>query len=87
MQRRKRKIRHFASERPVQRLAEIRKAPILAGLARQNSTEFDPYDWVVETIWTKLRAPHADIEPVSNTRAGNGVFCCRDSGPNWPPSP
>ena len=23
------------------------KSPVLAGLARQNQTEFDPYDWVV----------------------------------------
>src|ERR1700680_4198367 len=22
--------------------------------------------------------PHADIEPVSETRARNGIFCCRD---------
>src|SRR5947199_3629381 len=43
-------------------------------------------DWVVETIWTKLHAPHADIEPVSDTRAGNGISCCRDRGPNWPHS-
>jgi len=33
-------------------------------------------DWVVETIWTKLPAPHAGIEPVSETRARNGIFCC-----------
>jgi hypothetical protein len=44
-------------------------------------------DWMVETIWTKLHAPHADIELVSNTRARNGIFCCRDRGPNWPHSP
>jgi hypothetical protein len=35
-------------------------------------------DWMVETIWTKLHAPHAVIEPVSEPRARNGVFCCRD---------
>src|ERR1700687_964127 len=34
--------------------------------------------WVVETIWTKLHAPHAVIEPVSEPRARNGIFCCRD---------
>ena len=33
---------------------------------------------VVETIWTKLHAPHAVIEPVSEPRARNGIFCCRD---------
>jgi hypothetical protein len=56
MQRRERKIRRSAYEGPVQRLAEIRKAPVLAGLARQNWTEFDPYDWVVDEI---------GIEPVT----------------------
>jgi hypothetical protein len=35
-------------------------------------------DWMVEMIWTKLAAPHAVIEPVSETRARNGIFCCRD---------
>jgi hypothetical protein len=35
---------------------------------------------VVETIWTKLHAPHAVIEPVSEPRARNGIFCCRDKG-------
>jgi hypothetical protein len=35
-------------------------------------------DWMVETIWTKLPAPHAGIEPVSELRARNGIFCCRD---------
>jgi hypothetical protein len=35
-------------------------------------------DWVVETIWTKLHAPHAVIEPVSETRARNGIYCGRD---------
>jgi hypothetical protein len=44
-------------------------------------------DGMVETIWTKLHAPHADIEPVSDTRARNGIFCCRDRVPNWPLSP
>src|SRR5258708_10615214 len=34
--------------------------------------------WVVETIWTKLPAPHAEIEPVSEPRVRNGIFCCRD---------
>jgi hypothetical protein len=32
-------------------------------------------DWVVEMIWTKLVAPHAVIEPVSETRVRNGIFC------------
>ena len=40
-------------------------------------------DWVVENIWTKLAAPHAEIEPVSETRARNGIFCCRDRAAKW----
>jgi hypothetical protein len=44
-------------------------------------------DCVVETIWTKLPTPHAEIEPVSETRAGNGIFCCRDRAANWAHSP
>jgi hypothetical protein len=35
-------------------------------------------DWMVETIWIELPAPHAGIEPVSETRVRNGIFCCRD---------
>jgi len=31
-------------------------------------------DWMVEMIWTKLAAPHAVIEPVSETRVRNGIF-------------
>jgi len=38
---------------------------------------------VVETIWTKLHAPHAVIEPVSEPRARNGIFCCRDRAAKW----
>jgi len=38
---------------------------------------------VVETIWTKLHAPHAVIEPVSEPRARNGIFCCRDKAAKW----
>lgn len=30
----------------------------------------------------KLHAPHAEIEPVSDTRARNGIFSCRDKTPN-----
>jgi hypothetical protein len=41
---------------------------------------------VVEIIWTKLVAPHAVIEPVSETRVRNGIFCCRDRAANWPHS-
>jgi hypothetical protein len=44
-------------------------------------------DWVVETIWTKLPTPHAEIEPVSETRARNGIFCCRDRAAKWAHSP
>ena len=43
-------------------------------------------DWMVEIIWTKLVAPHAVIEPVSETRVRNGIFCCRDRAANWPHS-
>jgi hypothetical protein len=31
-------------------------------------------DWVVETIWTKLPAPHAGIEPVSETSSQKRNF-------------
>ena len=30
----------------------------------------------------KLHAPHAVIEPVSEPRARNGIFCCRDGSAN-----
>src|SRR4029077_18386683 len=33
---------------------------------------------VVETIWTKLAAPHTVIETSLRTRVRNGIFCCRD---------
>jgi hypothetical protein len=38
---------------------------------------------VVVTIWTKLHAPHAVIEPVSESQARNGIFCCRDAAAKW----
>jgi hypothetical protein len=38
---------------------------------------------MVETIWTKLHAPHAVIEPVSKLRARNGIFCFRDRATKW----
>ena len=44
-------------------------------------------DWMVETIWTKLHAPHAVIEPVSETRARNGIYCGRDRAAKWAHSP
>jgi hypothetical protein len=55
---------------------------IPAETASFRSTTVSPVreDWMVETIWTKLHAPHAVIEPVSETRARNGIFCCRDKG-------
>ena len=43
--------------------------------------------WVVETIWIELPAPHAGIEPVSETRARNGIFCCRDRAAKLADSP
>jgi hypothetical protein len=42
---------------------------------------------MVKTIWTKLAAPHAEIEPVSETRARNGIFCCKDRAAKWAHSP
>jgi hypothetical protein len=39
--------------------------------------------WVVEMIWIELPAPHAGIEPVSETRVRNGIFCCRDRTAEW----
>jgi hypothetical protein len=44
-------------------------------------------DWMVETIWTKLHAPHAVIEPVSETRARNGIYCGRVRAAKWAHSP
>ena len=41
-------------------------------------------DWMVEIIWTKLVAPHAVIEPVSETRVRNGILLQRPCG--WPHS-
>src|ERR1700694_4133615 len=38
---------------------------------------------MVEMIWTKLAAPHAGIEPVSETQVRNGIFCCRDRALKW----
>jgi hypothetical protein len=42
---------------------------------------------MVETIWIELPAPHAGIEPVSETRVRNGIFCCRDRRAKWANSP
>jgi ParB-like nuclease domain len=44
-------------------------------------------DWMVETIWIELPASHAGIEPVSETRVRNGIFCCRDRTAKWADSP
>ena len=37
-------------------------------------------DWVVETIWTKLDAPHADIEPVSDASSQERNFLLQRQG-------
>ena len=58
----------------------------IAALLRVSYTTYSFGVWVVEIIWTKLVAPHAVIEPVSETRARNGIFCCRDRAANWPHS-
>jgi hypothetical protein len=44
-------------------------------------------DWMVETIWTKLPAPHAGIEPSLRSRARNGIFRRRDGPTKWAHSP
>jgi hypothetical protein len=38
---------------------------------------------VVGLVRIKLAAPHAVIEPVSETRVRNGIFCCRDRTAKW----
>jgi hypothetical protein len=38
---------------------------------------------MVETEGIELHAPHAVIEPVSETRVRNGIFCCRDGAAKW----
>jgi hypothetical protein len=38
---------------------------------------------MVETEGTELPTPHPVIEPVSDTRARNGNFRCRDRGTKW----
>jgi hypothetical protein len=65
-------------------LATCRNIPIFG--RRRPETGFDPH-CMAETIWTKLHAPHAVIEPVSEPRARNGIFCCRDGSakPAVPP--
>jgi hypothetical protein len=55
----------------------------IAALLRVPHILYNYRVWVVETIWTKLHAPHAEIEPVSETRARNGIFCCRDRAAKW----
>jgi hypothetical protein len=52
----------------------------IAALLRVSQTLYNYRVCVVEMIWTKLAAPHAVIEPVSETRVRNGIFCCRDRG-------
>jgi hypothetical protein len=37
-------------------------------------------DWMVEVVGHKLKTHHPVIEPVSDTRVGNGIFRCRDGG-------
>ena len=59
----------------------------IAALLRVSQTPYNYRVCVVETIWTKLAAPHAEIEPVSETRARNGIFCCRDRAAKWTHSP
>ena len=59
----------------------------IAVLLRVSHTLYNYRVWVVETIWTKLPAPHAGIEPVSETRARNGIFRRRDRALKWAHSP
>ena len=55
----------------------------IAALLRVSHTLYNYRVLVVEMIWTKLAAPHAVIEPVSETRVRNGIFCCRDRAAKW----
>jgi hypothetical protein len=66
----------------IQRPAAIRKAPVLAGLARRNWTEFDSYDWVVlfpsRTHFCRnslclLRCPHPVEAAVSRSRHASSI--------------
>src|ERR1700686_643002 len=59
----------------------------IAALLRVSQRPHNYRVWVVETIWTKLPAPHAEIEPVSEPRVRNGIFCCRDRAAKGAHSP
>ena len=59
----------------------------ITALLRVSITLYNYRVCVVETIWIELPAPHAGIEPVSETRARNGIFCCRDRAAKWADSP
>src|SRR5450755_2724817 len=50
----------------------------IAALLRVSQSLYNYRVWMVKTIWIELPAPHAGIEPVSEARVRNGIFCCRD---------
>jgi hypothetical protein len=52
----------------------------IAELQRVSLDQYNLRVWVVETIWTKLHAPHADIEPVSDTEPGTEFFAAETGG-------
>jgi hypothetical protein len=79
MQRRARKSRLIAGRDQSGDAKGVRKAPIPAQQMRVGLREFEPYDWVVETVGLELGTHHPVIEPVS-ARARNGNFRCRDRG-------
>ena len=59
----------------------------ITALLRVSVTLYNYRVCVVETIWIELPAPHAGIEPVSEARVRNGIFCCRDRAAKWADSP
>jgi len=64
-----------------------KRAHSVAALLRVSQILYNYRVWVVETIWIELPAPHAGIEPVSEARVRNGIFCCRDGAAKWADSP
>ena len=50
------------------------KIPAKAGYFDSVTASIVCEDWMVETVWTELPAPHADIEPVSGLESGTEFF-------------
>jgi hypothetical protein len=61
----------FSGDRKNRTMPSKIPAETASFLARTVSPVWDV--WMVVTIWTKLAAPHAVIDPVSETRVRNGI--------------